>query len=132
MIKKEDLVLGRKYVVTGGEDCHNFKIGTKVTYHGNDNSTSPEFRDKQGKTQFVHIKDISPLEPSVPKHDLSQTYTLTEGNFTLSLEGDGTITPRFRLDAAIGEASGFISAAKLRSFSKQLKKWAKALEQHSS
>lgn len=62
-LKKEDLVLGNHYEITGNGNrvTHGFDIGEVVIFHEDDGTDAPEFK-RIGKfyTQYVHIEDIKP------------------------------------------------------------------------
>lgn len=64
------------------------------------------------------------------KHNLSALYTCNVQSFEISLSGDGSTTPLLVVQADGNECNTYVEADDLRKIAKQLKKWAKGLEQH--
>ena len=67
-------------------------------------------------------------------HNLRETYTKKFNNFNLTLRGDGSILPELKIQGgrfieSNGTVCGYTGADNLRAMTKQLKKWAKALEE---
>lgn len=135
-MKKEDLKIGKTYVVTGytGTD-HSFTKGDEVTYIDDDGSSAPRFKRKSdGEEQYVSVGDIAKKEKKVTtSHDRNAVYSMEASNFVITLRGDGSIVPNLSVKGysaheTDGGQSGYVSAENLRDMAKQLKKWAKALE----
>lgn len=134
MKSKSDLVIGNKYVVISAMGS-SFNVGDVVTYIYDDGTNSPKFEDKNGVQQYLCASALKDYVKK-PKVTHDRSATLTNDNYIsdvrLTLRGEGTSCHELVVAGVRGdsiEAIAYVNANSLRAIAKQLKKWAKGLEQ---